>query len=343
MEQGEFSWIKDTGRAPVFEQGLAWRYTTALHWSLTQFTPASISDCKVNARNVPERVMSILVLFFSLITFSSIVGSVTNSMTALRDISGGTRKQFWLLRRFLKRKQIGLETRERIIKFLEHKAAELEGLVPVDSIKILALLSQHLKNLLAYELIKNNVELHPFFRQLELEMTDLMIKVCHTVLENISLASEDVLFNTGEEAAQMYFVSSGDLEYQKLRRRDADRTVVLQHKAWVSEAILWTSWWHRGACQALTPCDLIAIKPGDLAEVMKVHPRPWRYCKRYANHFVEILNETDPRDLSDVQSVERTDHFSLFASELCGIKQTLTCESETVVAERQPAANDDSP
>ncbi|CAE8681947.1 unnamed protein product, partial [Polarella glacialis] len=70
MEQGEFSWIKDTGRAPVFEQGLAWRYTTALHWSLTQFTPASMD---VNARNVPERVMSILVLFFSLITFSSIV------------------------------------------------------------------------------------------------------------------------------------------------------------------------------------------------------------------------------------------------------------------------------
>ena len=36
---------------------LSWRYLTSLHWSLTQFTPASMD---VSARNEYERIMSIL-------------------------------------------------------------------------------------------------------------------------------------------------------------------------------------------------------------------------------------------------------------------------------------------
>merc|ERR1719277_2137023 len=45
-------------------------YATSLHWSLTQFTPASM---EISARNLWERLFSICVLLFAMLVFSSIV------------------------------------------------------------------------------------------------------------------------------------------------------------------------------------------------------------------------------------------------------------------------------
>jgi len=259
----------------------------------------------VSARNEYERIMSILVLFFSLVAFSSIVGSVTNSMTALRNMSGDSKKQFWLLRRFLNHKKIGKTTSARIIRFLEHQTANQQGDVNPGSITILTLLSEPLKNLLAYELSKKHVENHPFFCHLEHEMSPILVKLCDTVLRTIDLASEDVVFHPGEEGEKMYFVKSGHLEYM-LPNGEVLRPRLLQ-KAWLAEAVLWTTWWHRGEFKASTPSELAIIKPGPFNEVMKMHPRPWSLCRRYAEVFVKFLNQTDHKILTDV--ISQADYF----------------------------------
>ncbi|CAJ1335513.1 unnamed protein product [Effrenium voratum] len=295
MQAGMPNWLEDTGLRNVYTSEFAWKYLTSLHWSLTQFTPASMD---VSARNEYERIMSILVLFFSLVAFSSIVGSVTNSMTALRNMSGDSKKQFWLLRRFLNHKKIGKTTSARIIRFLEHQTANQQGDVNPSSITILALLSEPLKNLLAYELSKKHVELHPFFSHLEQEMSPILVKLCDTVLRTIDLASEDIVFHPGEEGEKMYFVKCGNLEYtlpngEVLKPR-------LREKAWLAEAVLWTTWWHRGEFKAVTPSELAILRPGPFAEVMKVHPRPWSYCRRYAEVFVKHLNQINHKLLTDV-------------------------------------------
>ncbi|CAE7250845.1 Hcn4 [Symbiodinium sp. CCMP2592] len=302
MEAGMPNWLEDTGLRNVYTSEFAWKYLTSLHWSLTQFTPASMD---VSARNEYERIMSILVLFFSLVAFSSIVGSVTNSMTALRNMSGDSKKQFWLLRRFLNHKKIGKTTSARIIRFLEHQTANQQGDVNPGSITILTLLSEPLKNLLAYELSKKHVENHPFFCHLEHEMSPILVKLCDTVLRTIDLASEDVVFHPGEEGEKMYFVKSGHLEYM-LPNGEVLRPRLLQ-KAWLAEAVLWTTWWHRGEFKASTPSELAIIKPGPFNEVMKMHPRPWSLCRRYAEVFVKFLNQTDHKILTDV--ISQADYF----------------------------------
>lgn len=297
------NWLQNTGLSPVNEGEFAWKYLTSLHWSLTQFTPASMD---VSARNEYERVMSILVLFFSLVAFSSIVGSVTNSMTALRNMSGDNKKQFWLLRRFLNHKKIGKTTSARIIRFLEHQTANQQGDVNPSSIMILTLLSEPLKNLLAYELSKKHVELHPFFNHLEKEMSPILVKLCDTVLSAVDLASEDVVFHPGEEGEKMYFVKSGNLEYM-LPNGDVLKPR-LREKAWLSEAVLWTTWWHRGEFKAIAPSQLAVIKPGPFAEVMKIHPRPWSFCRNYAELFVKYLNQKSHKStLTDV--ILNSDYF----------------------------------
>mmetsp|Transcript_32519 Transcript_32519/g.67130 ORF Transcript_32519/g.67130 Transcript_32519/m.67130 type:complete len:198 (-) Transcript_32519:81-674(-) len=136
-------------------------------------------------------------------------------------------------------------------------------------------------------------------------MSPILVKLCDTVLRTIDLASEDVVFHPGEEGEKMYFVKSGHLEYM-LPNGEVLRPRLLQ-KAWLAEAVLWTTWWHRGEFKASTPSELAIIKPGPFNEVMKMHPRPWSLCRRYAEVFVKFLNQTDHKILTDV--ISQADYF----------------------------------
>eukprot|EP00438_Fugacium_kawagutii_P026712 Skav219970 [mRNA] locus=scaffold2879:389420:443892:+ [translate_table: standard] len=76
------------------QQSIEYRYATALHWSLTQFTPATVD---VHPQNLVERTFAILVLIFGLVLFSSFVSSITASMTQLRNMQDSLRtSKTWL-------------------------------------------------------------------------------------------------------------------------------------------------------------------------------------------------------------------------------------------------------
>eukprot|EP00439_Symbiodinium_sp_Y106_P068010 s826_g11.t1 len=171
-EAGDNNWLENTGYTKVIEGSIIWQYTTALHWSLTQFTPAGMD---VFARNVPERIMSVIVLGFAVIIFSSVLASVSASMTALRNLQGDSKKQFWLLRRYLRRKQVTTQSRVRIIKFLEHVVMLQAKTVKSSDVSLLGKLSEPLKELLEYEVHKETVMLHPFFHYLGECVHSLMV------------------------------------------------------------------------------------------------------------------------------------------------------------------------
>merc|ERR1719326_972496 len=67
----------------VLDRSIGFQYTTSLHWSLTQFTPASM---EISARNTAERVYTVCVLMFAMVTFSSFISSITNATTQLRKL-----------------------------------------------------------------------------------------------------------------------------------------------------------------------------------------------------------------------------------------------------------------
>merc|ERR550532_1403148 len=113
ISDGQPSWLD--WNEPFLEKDMGYQYCTSLHWTLTQFTPASMD---VVARNIYERMFSIVVLLFAMVALSSIVGTVTSSMTVIRQMQSDKQKQFWMLRRYLKQKNINHELSTRMTKFL---------------------------------------------------------------------------------------------------------------------------------------------------------------------------------------------------------------------------------
>lgn len=303
MENNERNWLENTNwkedkESRVIDRSMVYQYTTALHWSLTQFTPASMDSF---ARNVPERILSIVIVFFALIGFSSIVGSVTNSVAQLQALHGNSRRQFWLLRKYLNEKGIYEPTRTRLFSFLEHEVERRRKDIKEEDVRLLSLLSSPLQNLLAYELHRGPMTGHPFFSLLDQHMQPVMYSLCHTAMKFKHFAMEDMCFVEAEGGKFMWVLIEGSFSYI----RAANLYKLSTPGTWLSEPVLWTSWWHRGNLEAASASGQLAfVSPSAMVNCFKSHPRPWFYARTYAMKYVRVLNRMSVARLSDIHTVE---------------------------------------
>merc|ERR1719215_780985 len=79
----------------VFEEGLENTvahevYIFALHWTLTQFTPATNN---IAPQNLGERLFAIGVVLFALVTFSTFIGTLTGQIAALKNLNAKRDKE----------------------------------------------------------------------------------------------------------------------------------------------------------------------------------------------------------------------------------------------------------
>lgn len=299
-----FNWLQDTGYEEVILKTVVWQYTTALHWSLTQFTPAGMD---VFARNVMERIMSVIVLGFAVIIFSSVLASVSASMTALRNLQGDTKKQFWLLRRYLRKKKVTIPSRVRIIKFLEHVTLLQAKTVKMVDVKLLNRLSSPLTELLNYEIHKDTVMNYPFLNYVGGILQSILVKLCASSVKQVQFAHQDCIFRAGDLGEHMYFLCSGHLKYAWPGSRYNEE---LREGDWLAEATLWTQWSHCGMCVVSSqPTVLTLLSPQGFANVMRLSQCSFFLCRRFAFSFVSMLNNAgssvsdlpwDPNDVAEL-------------------------------------------
>ena len=294
---GVASWTSsETGQdPPVQQRDLLYRYTTSMHWSLTQFTPASM---EITARNAAERAFSIIVLFVSLLIFSSVIGQVTTPMMSLQNLQANAKKDFWRLRRFLRNRQVPPASRTRIIRYLEKQVYKDRGHVQQKDVKILTLLSEPLKNLLAWELHRKLLTKHRLFDVLQQCIEPMVVRLTSVAVSESALAEQDVIFCAGETADSMSFVHNGSFLYQPAQETQVQRE--LSNGEWFVEACLWTDWHHLGTMVTLQAGELCHLEPEKFADVMQMHMWPWELCFHYAVEFLALLNAQDVSRRSDL-------------------------------------------
>eukprot|EP00913_Durusdinium_trenchii_P006602 g6201.t1 len=195
---GTPNWRDAYGMQPG-TQPLSYRYATALHWSLTQFTPATVD---VHPQNMVERTFAILVLIFGLVLFSSFVSSITASMTQLRNMQDGAEdksKQFWLLRRYLLQKKVPQDLTFKVLRYTEYATSRSGEAIPEHRITILSLLTKQLQSELRFV---------THFGTWASPRTST-----GKALVSKALASQDPLFELVDPALCMYFVDQGQVQY----------------------------------------------------------------------------------------------------------------------------------
>lgn len=293
------NWIASNN---LVHEPFIYRYATSLHWSLTQFTPASM---EIRPFNVGERLFAIVVLLFALVAFSSFVSSLTSSMTHLRNIRTNETRQFWLLRRYLRDQSIPGELSRRIQRYLEYAYQRRQNKVQAGEVSLLALLSEKLRDELNHEAYVDLIATHPLFAQLNPRN-----KIFFKATKSEAMAAGDHVFSFGNPAKGMYCLQESmavteGLEYI-MPDVDGGRGGNTQHVTdieWMCEASLWLEcWMHMGDMMAVSECHIVQVDATKFTKATIKSPMAAVSAQAYAFRFLETVNCTAKSDLTDLTS-----------------------------------------
>ncbi|CAE7687127.1 HCN2 [Symbiodinium pilosum] len=288
----------------VGEYGLTSRpwtdqYAVALHWSLTQFTPASMN---VQPQNSVERCFAISVVIFALVGFSYVVGDISSCLTQLRNMSETSSKEFRKLRNFMRMHKVPRLLALRVTKFAEHAYSKQREAMPMSKVTLLHLISEQLLGELTFAMNKPHLVVHPLFETMELNATLFLQRMCIKALAPKQLAHNDFLFVSGEQAKEMTFLTSGMLLYKRVFGAKEQEEYVQIDCDWITEQALWlTHWEHLGTAESLGESTLVSIDSEAFATVVEQSSTALvRLVQLYARQFIGWLNELQLHQLSDM-------------------------------------------
>eukprot|EP00931_Biecheleriopsis_adriatica_P003824 TRINITY_DN105585_c0_g1_i1.p1 TRINITY_DN105585_c0_g1~~TRINITY_DN105585_c0_g1_i1.p1 ORF type:complete len:771 (-),score=110.16 TRINITY_DN105585_c0_g1_i1:150-2366(-) len=301
IEPGDNTWLEASGYA---DAPWEYQYVVAFHWSITQFTPASMN---VQPQNIYERVYAIGIVVFALVGFSYVVGSITGSLAQLRSMSEQATKDFWMLRRFLKRNNVAMPLSVRIQRFVEHAHARKKEMMSIHEVRVLSLLSGGLMEELQCALNLPHMLVHPLFHHLKGYSASTTTAVAKGAVSRRLLARRDTLFMPSQNGTHLFFVASGRLQYgRNVAGPGGSREMMLEYvdskEDWVSEPVMWTSnWVHVGELVAVTECDMLALMPEEFARIVNRIRPVANLVGRYAVKFMQWISSQDEAgELTDV-------------------------------------------
>jgi len=266
-------------------------YTMALHWSLTQLTPAAVD---IVATNTAERVYSICVIIFAFLTFSSFVSTITNLMQTLRRMQSEREVQEQGLQRYFITNNISAQLGSRISMFVKENHFSQGLHRQRDDVKALEVLPSFLKNELREELFLHILRRMPFFNGLERIDGPVVQKLCHTALQRVLYISEESLFEFDATADRVFFLVNGCAAYKhkvdvlglSSRAHDGLRlTRSVQAPDWIGDPVLWLQWTHQGSLVAKTLLDVTTLSAGDFRQRMTISQPSWLYIQTTARLF----------------------------------------------------------
>ncbi|CAE8705802.1 unnamed protein product, partial [Polarella glacialis] len=290
-EDREDTWVSAND---VKEKGQLYAYTTALHWSITQFTPASM---EVVPKNELERSFTILVILSAMVIFSSFISTITNAMNQLRNLNSERNAELVKLRRFFSENKVSASIVARISSCIHQSTKLTSSRVHSEDISILELLPVSLKCDLAEEVYAPTLCAHPLILCWA-EYYPRESKRLFVAAKSFSLGAKHELFHAGQVTGNMYFLSSGQMVFM---RDDAGGPPALVSPGqWLAEPAMWIKWKHVGLASSSRNCELVSL-PCEAAMKILSHSNASTYsgARRYAKCFAAyFIKHTDK--LSDV-------------------------------------------
>lgn len=289
QESGDHSWV-DFFEADV-NRTLFYTYTTSLHWSLTQFTPASM---EITPKNGAERVYAVCTLLFAMVVFSSFVSSITSSMTQIRQHQSEMEQSQRELRAFFSHKKVSVELCQRIWMHLRQSQWSSRKTMHENQLKILARLPDSLKSKLRDELFSPILTKAPVIQWISNGNVHGMSALCSQAVTEVTVVSKEELFVAGMVAKKLFFLYLGRMKYARIKDlENLESGEVLFEGQWVCEPALWMDWLHCGTLSTEYPCELLELDCQCFRRIMQTHGRSLSFLSRYARLFHETMSHTD--------------------------------------------------
>eukprot|EP00450_Noctiluca_scintillans_P033064 CAMPEP_0194540820 /NCGR_PEP_ID=MMETSP0253-20130528/81193_1 /TAXON_ID=2966 /ORGANISM="Noctiluca scintillans" /LENGTH=689 /DNA_ID=CAMNT_0039387229 /DNA_START=249 /DNA_END=2318 /DNA_ORIENTATION=+ len=296
-EISDANWLEDN-RVHDFDRGDLYIYTTALHWSLTQFTPASM---EVHAVNSKERLFTIVTIIFALLIFSSFLSTITTLMQNLRRLRAERQAEEQLLRSYLVENNISAELGTRISRFLKVNHFRKQLRMQEKDLKMLESLPRALKNLLREELHSPVAMRMPFLKRLQSMDPVVAKRLCHNGVHQSTYLVEELIFEVDGEGKHIFFLVTGTAEYLHQKDMvDGDTFMAtaagnslsntLLDGAWICDPALWLDWTYQGQLTAKLASDVTILSVTEFLMAMNTSRPSFHYAFTFAKLFHMYLN-----------------------------------------------------
>jgi hypothetical protein len=267
-------------------------YTTSLHWSLTQFTPASM---EVYPTNKVERTYSVCVLMFALVTFSSFVSTITSSVTHLQHINARRLHNQVLLRRYLSERRISAALVLRVCHYsqiYQRSQGGMERKTSEDKVEALKILPSSMRQEIRWEAHSPAVLAHPFFFQYNVASPSACKEVCAQAISEVSLVVGQELFTQTKAVKQMVFVLEGSLTYSYPANLFAMHKESVGKHMWACELAMWAERVDLyGPFAASCCCGVLLLSVSEFHSIAKSFPSSFLGAACYAERFIEHATE----------------------------------------------------
>lgn len=229
-------------REATLGQDCPWQYMyiTAVHWSLTQFTPAAMDVVAVTSI---ERTFSVVVTLGGLIVFSFFIGTINQALAKLRHATAQELQQNKLVRRYVFENGISVGLATEILTFIKRRGVgKAQSKLVSGDIKILKVLPRALRDNLLEEVSMPVLTSHPLLHYLSLTGYSELARLCHKAIKESSVVHGEEIFHPNSAADRFIFLMNGRLKYCS----DTTDMEDVNEGMRIAEATLWLKWEYRG-------------------------------------------------------------------------------------------------
>lgn len=289
-----------------YPMSFGYAYATSLHWSLTQFTPASM---EVVPQNAAERFFVIVVIILALVAFSSFVSSITAAMTHIRHINAKKMQLETAVREFFAEHKISHHMASRVWHFLRSSKGKSAKRLKEKDIPAFALLPQMIKEDLRLEVFLPILCVHPFFPELaKRDEHQTMLKIANNAITERPLILGEEVFPNRTRVDHMVFVVVGDLKYslcEKSANGDEGIGPIVRRGHWACEACLWAD--EVGLDGPLTPfaapAEIVLLNAAAFQRIVNAEGKHEFVCK-YAELFMSTFADVSKSAMDGEEEVD---------------------------------------
>jgi hypothetical protein len=223
----------------------------ALHWSITQFTPATNN---INPVNGWERVFAILVVMTGFVAFSSFLSSMISSLNQLKSLKSYRVRERQHLMQFFRSKRIPSSLGQTVLRLFDDDGDTRSDCLIEADIPILAQLPASVRIRLRREYCMPLLLRNELLGRVHHIDPRCFLQICYDCMADSRYMSQQEVFLDGIESNIAYVVTTGSLKYYEKRKGHP----VLPGE-WVSEACLWVQWRHQGSLVARSCCSIVEL------------------------------------------------------------------------------------
>lgn len=285
VREGSGSWVHTHLESGAGRDSVPALYLTSLHWSLTQFTPASM---EVVPENPGESLYTICILLLGMLVFSSFISTITSSMSRVRMLNIDRHRNLALLRRYILEHHLSMSLGTRLYSFAKRQEATfVRRQMHEEDVSVLRNLPDKLRMELLEEIFLPTLVIHPLFWYQCQHCTDESIAtLLRTAMTERMHTEAELLFAVGQEATHTYFTMSARCRY-----RAFERVENVPEDAVVAEAVLWVPWVHKGIFFSDTSYECIALDAHAYRSIARQSTHHDQLCA-YARDYAALLTES---------------------------------------------------